>query len=101
MAMFEGGASTQAMVACLRIVSRANATSASCLTVGLSFMPRAETTFKIVSKLRPVSLVKALKSLSLESPAFLATWIIHPNKFCSQQDILITSLLIACAYSND
>ena len=60
MAMFEGVASTQATVASLRIRSRAQATSASCLTLALSFKPRAETTLKMVSKLGLRSPDKAL-----------------------------------------
>jgi len=51
MPVFEGVASTQPTVAGLRITSRAQATSASCLTLVPSSKPRAETTFKIVSKL--------------------------------------------------
>lgn len=60
MAMFEGVASAQATVAGLRITSRAQATSASCLTLALSFKPRAEITFKMVSKLGLLSPDKAL-----------------------------------------
>ncbi len=60
MAMFEGVASTLVKVAGLRISSRAQATSASCLTLALSFKPRAETTFKMVSKLGLRSPDKAL-----------------------------------------
>jgi hypothetical protein len=60
MAVFEGVASTQATFAGLRITGRAQATAASCLTLALSFKPRVETTFKIVSKLELRSPDKAL-----------------------------------------
>ena len=50
MAMFEGIASTQATFAGLRITKGAQDTSTSCLKLVLSFKPRAETTFKVVSK---------------------------------------------------
>jgi len=49
--MFEGVASKQATIAGFRITGRAQATFASFLTIMLSFRPRSETTFKMVSKL--------------------------------------------------
>jgi len=50
MAMFEGAASKQATVSGCRITIKAQATSASYLTLALSFEPRSETIFKMVSK---------------------------------------------------
>ena len=60
MSMFEDVAFALATGAGLRRTSRAQATSASCLTLALSFKPRAETTFKMVSKLGLRSPDKAL-----------------------------------------
>ena len=51
MVALEGIASRQAIAEDLRFTSRAQASSASRLTVALSYKPRAETTFKMGSKL--------------------------------------------------
>lgn len=50
MAMFEGAASKHATASGYRIIIKAQATSASYLTLALSFEPRSETIFKMVSK---------------------------------------------------
>ena len=49
--LFEGDASPQASLTVLRLIFKAQATSASFLTLALNFRPRAMTTFKMVSKL--------------------------------------------------
>jgi hypothetical protein len=53
MAMFEGVASKQTTIAGLPITSRAQATSASCLTIMLSFKPISETTFTLLTASGP------------------------------------------------
>ena len=73
--MFEGVASPQEAFADLRLMSNAQVISASLLTLALNFSPRAETTFRIVSKLGLRSPDRALYRLSLESPESLATWV--------------------------
>ena len=49
--LFEGVASPQAAFADLRLMFKAQVTSASLLTLALNFRPRAVTTFRMVSKL--------------------------------------------------
>jgi hypothetical protein len=58
--LFVGVASPQAAFADLHRLSRDEVTSASILTLALNFSPRAETTFKMVSKLGLRSPDKAL-----------------------------------------
>jgi len=58
--LFEGVASQQAAFADLRLICKAQVTSASLLTLALNFRPRAATTFRIVSKLGLRSPDKAL-----------------------------------------
>jgi len=56
------------------MTSRAQATSSSCLTLALSFKPRAGTIVKMVSKLGLRYPDNALQRLAMESPKSLVTW---------------------------
>ena len=58
--LFEGVASPQAAFADLRLMFKAQVTSASLLTLALNFSPKAVTTFRMVSKLGLRSPDKAL-----------------------------------------
>jgi len=58
--LFDGAASPQTEFADLRLICKAQVTSASLLTLALNFRPRAVTTFRMVSKLGLRSPDKAL-----------------------------------------